>query len=417
MRNNKLHTPDGVKDYLPQEYYFKMQTQRNIEVVFSRYGYECLSAPMYEYIEVFENESSINQMQIYKFLDRDGSILALRSDMTPPIARIAATAYKAAELPLRFCYFENAFRCNDSYQGKLKEFTQAGVELIGVKSDDATAEVIALSINSLIAVGLPDFRLDIGQVQFFNGVITEAGFDSEMSQYLQQCIVNRDFVAVENAVKDEKIPDGIKTVLLELPLLIGGREMLARARKLVNNKISTDALDNLENIYEILCGYGVEKYISFDLSMLGHLGYYTGIIFRGYAQGAGFSIVDGGRYDNLLEKFGVNYPSVGFAIKINALISALEFQGVTIEMPKADTLLAYSKAGRNTALATGDQLRLQGLFIENSLSGEDLEQNILYAKHRGMGGILYFKDSENVVVVDITTDTRKEVALGELITK
>ena len=138
----KLHTPEGVKDYLPCEAAFKSEVERNIETVFYRYGFLPVSSPTFEYMEVFDGNGGLSPNQMYKFIDRDSSSLALRADMTPVIARIAATAYEKKDIPLRFYYFENVFRHNENYQGKLREFTQAGIELIGVNSYDADAEKI-----------------------------------------------------------------------------------------------------------------------------------------------------------------------------------------------------------------------------------------------------------------------------------
>lgn len=415
MINKKLHTPEGVKDYLPFEFTIKSEIEHNIEYVFYKYGYYPIKSPTFEYMEVFDGKGSIDPMQMYKFLDRDGSILALRSDMTPAIARIASTAYDKKDIPLRFYYIENAFRYNENYQGKLREFTQAGIELIGINSYDADAEIIAVAINSLLASGLDDFRIDIGQVQFFNGLLEEAEFDKETCSQIQKFMNEKNFVAVEEIVQNSNTDKNIKTLFNQLPLLIGGKEILNKARKFIKNKISLEALYALEKIYEILECYSLNKYVSFDLSMIGNFDYYTGLIFRGYTYGTGFSILDGGRYDNLILNYGSNYPSVGFAIKINDLMNALMNQNMNIQVKSTDTLLVYTEKGKNTALRTADELRNSGLSIENSLLGDDIEKNIEYAKSKKMGGILYFSDNEKVEVINILTNESNLVTISELL--
>lgn len=415
MIDRKLHTPEGVKDYLPYEYEFKKEIERNIEIVFHRYGFCPVKSPAFEYMEVFEGKGSIDSKQMYKFLDRDGSILALRSDMTPAIARIAATAYEEKDIPLRFYYFDNAFRYNENYQGKLREFTQAGIELIGINSYEADAEVIAVAIRSLLISGLENFRIDIGQVQFLNGILEETGLNKKICSKIQNYIILKDYVAVENTVKNLDLSEEIKAFFSQLPLLIGGAEILEKAKEFTSNDKSLKALNNLREIYKILTEYGLNEYISFDLSVTGHLDYYTGLIFRGYTYGTGFSVIDGGRYDKLVSNYGANYPAIGFAIKINDLINALENQNISVPTDWADTLLVYNNDSRKTALSTADELRSQGLSIENSLIGNNIDRNIEYARMKNMGGIIYFLSDEKVKLIDLQNNIENELNISELL--
>ena len=416
LQNKLLHTPDGVRDYLPSDFAAKATVERLLEDAFSSYGYMRVSSPMFEYADVFDEKGSVTQTAIYKFIDRDGSVLALRSDMTPQIARMASTLYRAADVPMRFSYVENTFRYNESYQGKLKEFTQAGVELIGVNSDEASAEVVALSVNCLLSVGLRDFRIDVGQVQFFQGILEEGGFDEDTCKQMRASIIARDYVAVEKAARAANVPESVGTVLSELPLLIGGVEVLQKARSMTSNKTALAALSNLENIADILRDCGLEEYIAFDLSMVGHLDYYTGIIFRGYAYGTGSSVLDGGRYDQLIRHFGADYPSVGFGIKVGVLLEALAAQNTAGSITvAADTLLAYAPAGRRAAMQAASVLRKQGVQIENSLLGGDFTANESYARRRGMKGMLCFTDEDNVRMLDLTDGTERLVRLRDLL--
>lgn len=416
MKNNKLHTPEGVRDLIEYDCLAKLQIESNIESVFHRYGYTNIETPIFEYYEVFSDESgSVSPEQMYKFFDRDGSILALRADMTPPIARVVATAYKLDDLPLRFCYLGKAFRYNENYQGKLREFSQAGIELIGVDSEDADAEVIAVAVNSMLTAKVENFRIDIGHVDFFKGILDEAGFDDKTGNNVQDMIAKKDYIALEEILDCTKISENIKNIFLDLPKLIGSIEILSLTKKLITNKIALKAIEKLENLYTIFQEYGIEKYISFDLGMITHLNYYTGIIFRGYTYGTGFSILDGGRYDKLIKEFGIDIPAVGFGIRINELLNAVERQGINIDIYKSDTLLAYTKQGRATALAIGDKLRSNGVYIENSLIGEDIQKNIEYAKSKKIGGIIYFIDGEKVKIINIETEETIETTVTKLI--
>jgi len=416
LQNKLLHAPDGVRDYMPIDFAEKAAVERKIEDTFTSYGYARVSSPMFEYADVFDEKGSVTQSAIYKFIDRDGSVLALRSDMTPQIARMVTTLCRPEDVPFRYSYVENAFRYNESYQGKLKEFTQAGVELIGVNSDEASAEIISLAVNSLLAVGLHDFRIDVGQVQFFQGVLEEGGFDEETCKHMRAAIIARDYVTVEKAAMAVNVPENVRTILSELPLLIGGAAVLQKARSLTTNATALSALANLESIFAILCDCGLEQYIAFDLSMVGHLDYYTGIIFRGYAYGTGSSVIDGGRYDQLMHHFGADYPSVGFGLKVGVLLEALSAVKTNEEsyLP-ADTLLAYAAEGRAAAMNAASALRAQGVKIENSLLSGGCAIHEAYARRRKLKGILYFEDEDIVRMLDLTDNTERRVQLSELL--
>ena len=417
MIDNKLHTPEGVKDYLPNECAYKRELENRIENVFCKYGFNPITSPMFEYMEVFEGKGSIDPKQMYKFIDRDGSILTLRSDITPAIARIAATSYSEQDIPLRFYYTENAFRYNEHYQGKLREFTQAGIELIGVNSVEADAEVLAIAINSLINTGLSEFRIDIGHVQFMKGVLKEAKISEDICEKIQLNIIKKNYVAVEEIVSDLDISDNIKAIFTRLPLLIGGKELLDKVSAMVSNETSLIAIKHLQNIYEILQSYGLEKYIYFDLSVIGQFDYYTGLIFRGYAYGTGFSVIDGGRYDNLIGKFGADYPSVGFAIKIIDLMSALQSQNVNMGNKGIKTLLIYNENSRKAALSTADYYRGKGIIVENGLLGNDLEKNKLYAIKKNIDNILYFEDENTARIINLSDGTENKLDIKSLLGK
>lgn len=401
MINNKLHTTAGVKDYLPEECALKNKIEEKIKYVFDKYNYKCVITPTFEFEEVYYDMGGADRKRMYKFLDRDGSILALRPDVTPAIARIAATAYDKEDLPLRFSYVGNAFRYNENYQGKLREFTQAGAELIGVNSIEADAEAIMLAVNSLIAVGIEDFRVDIANVDFLKGVLEEANIDQFTQEKIIDGVVAKNYVEVNNIARELKISEKLKRLFYDLPLLIGDISMLDAARELVKNERSISALDYMARLYELLKGCGYEKYISFDLSVTGHFDYYTGIVFRAYTKGTGFSVIDGGRYDKLSESFGASYPAVGLAVKINDIMTALEnTKGCTITS-KADVLAVFTERGRQSALKKADELRRDGKRVEVSLVGSDIEKNRVYACKNNISEILFF-DGETAQSIKVT---------------
>ena len=327
MMNYKLHTPEGVKDYLPREYAIKKKIENNIQEVFEKYGCKTIDTPMFEFAQVYEGMGGIESSRIHKLLDRDGSILGLRPDITPAIARIVATSedyrHESEKATVKFRYIGNCFRYNEHYQGKMREFTQAGVEFIGAGGVEADTEVLEIAINSLLSAGLTDFKIDIGDVSFLQGVLEEAGISAADSETIRKSIVGKDYVKVNETVNSLDIREDVKTFFADLPLLIGDISLLEKMAVSVKNQKSLAALAHLHKIYDKLKEQGLEKYISFDFGVVGQLDYYTGIVFRGYAYGSGFSIVDGVFYDNLIGNFVADRPSVGFSININNLRSAI----------------------------------------------------------------------------------------------
>ena len=420
MRDNKLYTPVGVRDILFKECDMKRHISYKIGEIFRSFGYEQVETPTFEYMEVFSDEKlgGTKQKEMYRFFDRDGSILALRTDMTPPIARIAATCFEKKEFPMRFSYFGNVFRYNEEYQGKQREFYHAGIELLGVDGADADAEVLVVAIQSLLKAGLCHFQIIVGNVEFFKGILEETALSDDICKELQIRVGYRDYVSVEKIVTQYDMKQNIKQLFIDLPKLMGRMEVLEYAEKLTKNQRAIKAIERLKCLYTILQYYNLEKYVSFDLGMVGQLNYYTGIIFRGYADGSGYSILSGGRYDNLVAQYGEDMPAVGMVLKLNEVLSALQKQCVVIEQKKAKTLVAFTEKGRQKAIEIAGLYRKSGMYIEMSLLGEDIAKNMNYAESKQMSHILYFIDSENMKVISIADEMggfTVDIAVSELI--
>lgn len=410
MMDYRLHTPEGVKDYLPKEYMLKRKTQNNIEKIFSSFNYKPVESPTFEYIEVYEGKGSVDTKTMYKFVDRDGSVLALRPDVTPAIGRIATTSYNSNDIPMRFAYVGNAFRYNEHYQGKLREFTQAGIELIGVSGVEADAEVLTVAIESLLSAGLKDFRIDIGNVLFLQGVLEEAGISHKLCEKIQDSIVNKNYVQVSSLIENTHIKPEHKRIFKELPLLIGGIEIIDTVKNMVNNEKSLNAIKHLQQIYEILDLNGLSKYISFDFSVIGHFDYYTSLIFRGYARGTGFSVIDGGRYDKLI----ADYPAVGFGIKIIDLMAAVEYQSDFGAEKNNAVVVAFAENSRENAYKLAAALRKKGVVVENSLCGYSIDDNKEYVNKKGHTA-LYYVENDKVSVFE--NNDKKVLGFNELLGK
>lgn len=416
MKNYKLHTVEGVKDFLPAEQKQKNEIEQRINSVFNRYGYEPIQTPTFEYVEVFaEEDGNVSRGEMYKFLDRKGNVLALRPDLTPPIARVAATSFQDELFPLRLSYVGSAYRHVAGYQGKLHEFTQAGVELLGNNSVYSDAEVIAVAANSLKVTGVEKFIIHLGQVGFFKSIMEEAQLDDDIMEEIRVLIENKNIVALEEFTLKNEIKPEIAILLQELPKLCGDITVINKAKELTDNPKALKALEELELIYELLGEYNVEQNITFDLGMVSRLEYYTGIIFKAYTYGSGSEILGGGRYDTLIAKFGREIPATGFGINIHELLAAINNQEIKLDTWDTETLIMYTAAGRKIAIQTSEELRRTGLYLENSLLGDKVEENITYAKQKSIGGILFFKDEENVELINIKSTERFTTKVSDLL--
>ena len=325
MKNREqiLHTPEGVRDIYGSEFVQKFELQQWLYRLLAGEGYQGIETPTFEYFDVFSREvGTVPSRELYKFFDKEGNTLVLRPDLTPSIAR-TVSKYFHEETPIRLCYMGNTFINYDNYQGRLKETTQLGAELMGDKSAQADAELIALVVESLKKAGLTEFQVSVGQVGFFKSLLKEAGIDPQTEEALRRFISDKNLFGVEELLAGDAVSPKLRQIFLEMTTLSGTEDVLQRARDLTSNPEALHALRRLEDIFENLKERGCAPYVTFDLGMLSKYNYYTGIIFRAYSYGYGEPLVKGGRYDTLLSHFGRTLPAVGFAIDINQLMRAL----------------------------------------------------------------------------------------------
>ena len=322
-QNPLLHTPEGVRDIYGNEFVQKFELQQLLYRVLAGRGYQGIETPTFEFFDVFSREvGTVPSRELYKFFDKEGNTLVLRPDMTPSIAR-AVSKYFHDETPIRLCYMGNTFINYDKYQGRLKETTQMGAELMGDGSVQSDVELLSVLIEALQEAGLREFQVSVGQVEFFKALLREAGIGNVAEESLRRLISDKNRFGAEELLSSYEIPEKLRNTFLEMATLTGGEEALQKARSLTDNAEALEALARLQEIYGGLKKKGYEKYVTFDLSMLSKYNYYTGIIFHAYSYGYGEPIAKGGRYDNLLSHFGRELPAVGFAIVVDQLQRAL----------------------------------------------------------------------------------------------
>lgn len=363
-----LHTPEGVRDIYGKEYAVKLLIENKLHEIIASYGFEDIQTPTFEFFDVFSREiGTIPSKELYKFFDKEGNTLVLRPDFTPSMARCAAKYFMEHQEPIRFSYMGNTFTNTSNLQGKLKEVTQMGAELINDVSVEADAEMISLVIEALINTGLKRFQIAIGQVEYFKGLCQEAGLDEETEYALRNCISGKNFFAAQELLEERNVKEPYRSVLLKAADMFVSMTSLGEARKLVHNERSLAAIDRLEQLYEVLKLYGVEEYVSFDLGMLSKYNYYTGVIFKAYTYGVGNAVVKGGRYDNLLHQFGKEAPAIGFTIVVDDIMEALDCQKVEHVLPAPKTKLVYHAGDRadfQDKLLQAKALRADGKAVE-----------------------------------------------------
>lgn len=369
---NLLFTPEGVRDIYGVECEKREKVETDIRKIMKQYGFQDIHTPTFEFFDIFRQErGTVASKEMFKFFDQYNNTLVLRPDITPSIARCVAKYYSQEEMPIRLSYSGSTFIHRRGYQGKLSEISQIGAELMNDSSSDADAEMIALTVECLAKSGLKEFKIDVGHAGFIRGLMEETGFDAEEIHEYKKLLANKNIFGVEELVESKNISSELKELLIKLPDLFGGKETIHFARENVHHPLALEALERLDKVYEILSIYGVEESVTFDLSMLSHYEYYTGIIFKAYTYGTGEAIITGGRYDKLIEQFGKKAPAVGLAIVLEQLMNALSSQQVEIQTDTDGVLVLYHSADRETAIHTANCYRNEGRRVMMMRRGTD----------------------------------------------
>ncbi|GAB6136835.1 ATP phosphoribosyltransferase regulatory subunit [Halanaerobaculum tunisiense] len=398
---NKLQRPEGTKDYLPQLAASKRQVEDKLMELFSQWGYQEIITPTLEYYDLLATATSGLQDKMYKFVNRQGEIVALRPEMTAPIARLVATELKDKPLPLKLSYQSNVFRHETPRAGRYREFYQAGVELFGVDTPVGDAEVIALAVKALAQSGLKRFKIDIGDVDYFTGVMEAADLDDDLQSEIRTALSQRNFVKLEELLATADLTGQQQEAILQGAQLRGGREVFATARDLVTNEASLQALDNLEEVYHNLELFAVESHICIDLGVVRSFDYYTGVVFEGYTQDLGYTICGGGRYDGLVEDFGYSVPATGFAIGTERLLLSLQKQGYQFATANQSVLIRTTAKEKEVSFSLATDLRAKGYQVELEFAQRELSEVIEYAQSKGIDRILVL--GKQNLTVDYTT--------------
>ena len=410
----RLHTPKGTRDVLPNEVkqyrYIENQLRKNFEL----WNYSEVRSPTIEFVKTLSTGVGSELVDaMFKFQDFDGKLLALRAEMTAPVARIVTTRMQSAPEPIRLFYVNNVFRYSQSYLKTEREFCQAGVELVGCNSSEADAEILALLVSSLRRVGLNDVRIDLGHASLLKGLLNAAGLDNQQKASVQSLLACRDSVGLKNFMEKNSFSSTLKDAFLELS---GCRRLNDVSSVSLSDSKYDEAnkqLQGLIQLQETLKDYKIEDVIFFDFSLTRKIEYYTGMVFEASVPNLGLPIGSGGRYDNFIEKFGkLKLPSTGFALEIGKLLQALNAQGFEIPNQTKTKVIVSSKS-RKVAVEAVKALREAEVIASLEVTKRNLKKTIEYAKITEADYVVCVDSSINepVTVYDTKSCTSKKVVL------
>ncbi len=377
-----IHTPEGTKDRLFAQCKGHRQVQLNLTNLFNRRGYTEIATPEVEFYDVFlQSGSPLPQESMLKIIDRSGKIMVMRPDCTTPIARVAATKLKAVPLPQRLYYDQTVFRSGQAHKGGSSEIAQCGIELIGAAGVQADLEVIAMAVDALRASGVERFHIELGHVGFFQELAGRMEMSLDQVEQMRALIEGKNFAALNDLLAPYQ-SQAACAALNRLSRLYGGKEVLEEATVLAGE---SDTLSYLRQLYDALALAGYGSFVRFDLGFVHQIDYYTGVVFRGYVEGAGNAVLSGGRYDRLVESFGRPAPATGYAIDVEALASCLP----EATSPKLDLVVHFTPQYLARALWAVDS-RAPGTCELSPW--EDLEDSLTLAKEKGAGSVLVLEE-------------------------
>jgi ATP phosphoribosyltransferase regulatory subunit len=385
--------------------------------VFRRWGFQEIVTPTFEYLEVFERPTGEDaDDQVFKFVDRQtGRLLALRVDLTPQVARLVATTMRQAPLPLRLAYAGSVFRYHEPRAGRQREFTQLGVELIGLEGAEADAEMIAMAVEGCQAVGLRGFQIDVGQVEVVRGLLNALHAPPPIRSRIVSALRRKDPMELESLLREFAADPRAAEALLALPRLYGGREILEQAARLSFPDESRAALANLADVVTVIENYGLADRVILDLAEAHAFEYCTGVVFGAFARGLGYQLSNGGRYDHLIGQFGYPCPATGFSFDLERVLAALEAAQALPEVVGPDVLLIDFSPDKRAAHRLARLLRERGVSVARDIIKRELDGSLAYARASAIrtAVILGLADQPagTVVVHDLRTESRRAIPL------
>src|SRR5215470_16876651 len=360
--------PAGVQYFFDEEVKLRRYVERRAMEVFAGWSYDEIILPMFDYHDLFARGMGEEKAErTYRFVDRDGALLALRPELTSLVARTVATRFIKRERPIRLCYSGEVFRYDEPTERAAREFHQLGVEQIGEPGIVADIEVLLVAAEVLAALGLGGFRIALSHVDFFNGVADFLKVDGGRRAQLRELIDRRNSLEVEGFLRTyaASVDESRRADFSRLIQIAGKQDAIRRAREALINDRSRAAVDHLDRIYSTLDSLGLGENFDVDLGDTGGLEYYTGLTFKVYAPGCGAEIGGGGRYDNLIANFGEPEPAVGFSFALDGLVGAISMKDDKLRWRGAGEVQTVSFDGDTArAFEQARQMREQGKQVK-----------------------------------------------------
>ena len=409
--------PKGVRVFPPAETAQRRAVEAQLLSVFRRWGFREIVTPTFEYLEVFERPTGEDaDDQIFKFVDRQtGRLLALRVDLTPQVARLVATTMRQAPYPLRLAYAGSVFRYHEPRAGRQREFTQIGVELIGLDGAEADAEMIAMAVEGCQAVGLRAFQIDVGQVEVVRGLLNALQPPPALRSRVVSALRRKDPMELRTLLAEFPADAAAAEALLALPRLYGGRGILDDAARLPFPPASRAALANLAEVITVLENYGLAEHVMLDLAEAHAFEYCTGVVFGAFARGLGYQLSNGGRYDDLIGQFGYPCPATGFSFDLERIMAALEAARALPAVSGPDVLLIDFSPDKRDAHRLARLLRERGVTVARDIIKRELAGSLAYAKAAAIRSAVILGAADQpagtVLVHDVQTETRRAIAL------
>lgn len=399
--------PHGLTDLFGEQAAAKTALEDVLQATFRRWSYTRIIPPTFEYHESIATGASQPLLdEMYRFFDREGRMLALRTDMTVPTARVVGAKLYDQPLPLRFYYIGNVFRHEEPQAGRRREFTQAGIELIGAGTPEADAEALAVVVDALQAMGVAEFQINLGQVAYLKGILAENRLSNGDLYRIEQAISRKNDVELAQTLAALGIAGDAGRAVRAIPHLCGGEEALDEAERLATNAAAREAIAWLRRVYALAQAEGIAEHIILDLSEVRSMAYYTGITFHTYVAGLGFHICSGGRYDGLIANFGADLPAVGFALGVERIMLVARPQ---VEIAP-QVLIQTNERAEGYALAA--LARRRGLRVEIEALGRRGNDLLTYARERQARYLVVCEGAEYYTLSDGATHrivTRSEI--------
>ncbi len=383
MKKYAKVTPEGTRDLLFEECSARKIVESKLSALFRSRGYNRIITPSIEFFDVFDRESAgIMPESMYKLTDSQGRLMVMRPDNTLPIARVVATRLKEMKLPIRLYYTQKVFRQSPTLTGFNDEVAQSGIELIGTQGIRADLEIFITAVDALEKCGVKDYRIEIGHAGFFKALSESLDVDDETRELISSLIESKNYAAL-NDVIDKLESNETTKVIKMLPRLFGGLEVIDKAEQLCKSESARKSLDYLRNLFNKISDLGLNDKVNIDLGLVHRSNYYTGVVFRGYIEGSGVTVLSGGRYDKLIGEFGNPLEATGFGIDVDSLANAMLSSG-EVRRPRPADILVYGNDGCEVkALKYIAELNEKGFICENSVFDTE-DESRKYAMQKGI---------------------------------